>query len=202
MTKVTWPAPERNKTPILEVLQGAFPKQGLVLELASGTGQHVVHFAQQLPDLSFQPTDPSEANRASIDAWRSELQLPNVLPALSLDVCSDPWPVQALDAMFCANLLHISAWACTLGLLSGASRHLRQGGVLVIYGPFRLGGEHTSESNRAFDADLKARDASWGVRDAEAVIDCARERGLSFTRRVAMPANNQCLIFTRSAVAA
>jgi SAM-dependent methyltransferase len=195
--KQIWPAPERNKAPILEVLRRVLPASGTVLELASGTGQHVCHFAEALPGLSFQPSDPDPQNRASIEALRTETGLSNVREALALDARDAPWPLDDVDAIFNANMIHITPWACTEGLLAGASRHLRTRGLLVMYGPYRIGGQHTAESNAAFDASLRARDSSWGVRDLEAVVELALSRDISLVERVQMPANNQLLIFRR-----
>jgi SAM-dependent methyltransferase len=193
--KQTWPAPERNKGPILEVLRRVLPEAGRVLEISSGSGQHVVHFARHLPSLEFQPSDIDEENLASIRAWRREEKLDNVLEPVRLDVLDAAWPIERCDAAFNANMIHIAPWACAEGLFAGLGRHLPPGGVFVLYGPFRMGGEHTAESNAAFDADLRRRDPSWGVRDLEAVEALARQHGLALRERVAMPANNQSLVF-------
>ena len=195
--KLCWSAPERNKGPILEVLERVLPKQGTVLEIASGTGQHVIHFAQHLPALTFIPSDIDESNLESIRAWLAEAGLPNVLPPLRLDVTSEDWAAGEVNAIVNANMIHISPWECTEGLLAGAERYLSARGVLALYGPFRINGEHTAPSNAEFDADLKRRDARWGVRDLETVVALAHEHGLHFTERVAMPANNQTLVFRR-----
>lgn len=184
---------ERNRGPILEVLSRVLPAPGDVLELASGTGQHAAHFAASLPALRWQPSDRTDDGFASIRAWTHGLA--NVAAPLVLDVEREPWPVAHVDAMFCANLTHIAPWSATLGLLRGAGRHLAPGGVLVVYGPFRIAGELFAPSNAAFDADLRARDPAWGVRSLEDVVAAARKQGLALVERVAMPANNQCLVF-------
>jgi hypothetical protein len=195
MTKLCWPAPERNKEPILAVLTRVLPAVGTVLEIASGSGQHAVHFASHLPQLTFLPSDLDPANLESIVAWVDGAKLANLRAPRSIDVCSTDWGVGRVAAIFCANMLHIAPWHCARGLFQGASRHLEVPGVLVLYGPYRIGGRHTAPSNAAFDADLRERDASWGVRDLEAVTEAARDAGLTFDERVEMPANNQILVF-------
>jgi SAM-dependent methyltransferase len=194
--KKSWPAPERNKGAILEVLERVLPRAGTVLEVASGSGQHVVHFASQLPRLEFQPSDMDDDNLASIRAWVHESGLANVREPVRLDVLDEVWPVARVAAVFNANLIHIAPWRCAEALLEGVSRHLAPGGVFVLYGPFRIGAAHTAASNREFDDDLRRRDPRWGVRDLEAVAALALDRGLVLTERVPMPANNQCLVFT------
>jgi SAM-dependent methyltransferase len=193
--KQTWPAPERNKQPILEVLRRVFPRSGTVLEIASGSGQHAAYFAAQLPALVWRPSDLDRQNLASIRGWVEEAALPNLRPPLTLDVCANDWGVGTVDAIFNANMVHIAPWECCIGLVAGAARHLASGGALVMYGPFSIGGEHTSTSNREFDASLEARDPRWGVRDVDAVIALAEQAGLAFQERVQMPANNQSLVF-------
>lgn len=195
--KKTWPAPERNKGPLLDVLQRVFPKAGRVLEISSGSGQHVVHFARQLPALEFQPSDIAEENLASIRAWLQDETLGNVLEPVRLNVLDAAWPVASYDAAFNANMIHIAPWACAEGLFAGLARHLVPGGVFVLYGPFRIGGAHTAPSNQEFDADLRRRDPAWGVRDLEAVEALAKRHGLTLRERIAMPANNQSLVFVR-----
>jgi cyclopropane fatty-acyl-phospholipid synthase-like methyltransferase len=196
MTKLTWGAPERNKSVILDVLVRVLPKTGRVLEIASGSGQHVIHFAARLPDLTFQPSDVDAANLASIRAWIAEIGLHNVQAPLALDVCAPDWGVTA-DAIFNANMLHIAPWACAVGLFEGATRHLSGAGVLVLYGPYHIDGQPTSESNAAFDADLRRRDPSWGVRDVRDVSALGERNGFVLEERIAMPANNQTLVFRR-----
>ncbi len=193
------PAAERNRGPILDVLRGVLPPAGLVLEIASGTGQHVVHFAAALPRLEFQPTDVDEANLASIAAWRAEAGLPNVRPPLRLDVRDPVWPVDRADAVFCANMIHIAPWAAAEGLLAGAARVLPAGGVLCLYGPFAFGGRFLAPSNEAFDASLRARDPAWGVRDLDVVTVTAARHGFACASVVEMPANNHTVVFRREA---
>jgi len=195
--KQAWPAAERNKQPILDVLRRVLPSSGKLLEIASGTGQHAAFFAAALPALDFQPSDVDEANLRSVGAWVTEAALPNLHPPRALDVCSADWGVGSLDAIFNANMIHIAPIECCEGLLAGAGRHLRVGGVLVVYGPFRVGGAHTSESNARFDADLRSRDSRWGVRDVELLQTLGDAAGLTLEERVAMPANNQCLVFRK-----
>lgn len=196
MTKLSWGAPERNKQPILEVLQRVLPAAGTLLEIASGTGQHAVHFAQNLTGWTIQPSDVEPENLASIAAYRLEAGLPNLREPLRLDVADATWPTAS--AIFNANLIHIAPWQATLDLLRGAGRQLAPGDKLVLYGPFKLGGAHTAPSNQSFDDSLRARDPSWGVRDLEAVVSVAASHGLTLDERVEMPANNQTLIFTRA----
>ena len=192
------PAAERNALPILEVLRTFVPERGTLLEIASGTGQHVSTFAPAFPNLTFQPTEFDTSKFESIRAWTSELA--NVREPLGLDVTADVWPVQAFDAVFCANMIHIAPQQALEGLLLGVGRHLAQGGPLGLYGPFKIDGRHTAPSNEAFDASLRARDPRWGVRDLETVIALADAQGLSFERRIEMPANNQIVLFRRTAV--
>jgi SAM-dependent methyltransferase len=192
-------AAERNKGPILEVLRAALPPRGLVLEVASGTGQHVAHFAHALPHLLFQPSDPLFANHASIRAWSEGLI--NVRPPLAIDVEDEAWGVSAADAMVAINLIHIAPWSACLGLLAGAARLLPHDGLLYLYGPFAEAGLHVSGSNAAFDRSLKDRDPAWGVRDLVDVADAARDAGLRVERVVTMPANNRSVLLRRAASA-
>lgn len=190
------PATARNRAPILEVLQEVLPGRGLVLEIASGTGEHAVHFAAALPDLTWQPSDPSEDARASIAAWRDEAALPNLRAPLPLDVTA-PWPVDAADAIVCINMIHIAPWEATLALFAGAARVLPPGGPLVTYGPYRFGGAFTAESNAAFDADLRRRDPRWGVRDAVDLEAAATAAGLTLIATFGLPANNHAIVWRR-----
>jgi len=193
------PAAARNRDPILEVLRRVLPERGEVLEIAAGTGEHACYFARALPGLSWQPTDPDPGARASIDAWREHEGLPNLRPALALDVTEQPWPAERADAIVNINMIHISPWEATEALLRGASATLSEGGVLVTYGPYRIGGAHTADSNARFDASLRAREPSWGVRDLDDLIQTAAEHGLRYEERVAMPANNFCVVYRRAA---
>jgi SAM-dependent methyltransferase len=188
-------AAERNREPILAVLRSTLPARGRVLEVASGTGQHVAHFAAALPDLIWEPSELDPELRASIAAWCQGL--PNVLAPIALDATAEPWPVPVLDVVWNANMVHIAPWNVCLGLLRGAARHLTPGGLLVLYGPYRIGAAHTAESNAAFDRQLRATDSRWGVRDLETVAEAAAGHGLLLERRVEMPANNQTVIFRR-----
>lgn len=194
--KLSFPSADRNKDPILEVLERVLPPNASVLEIASGSGQHAVHFAGQLPEITWQPSDVDPERRASIRIWREESGLGNILDPLAVDVTEPEWNVGTFDAIYNSNLIHISPWECCLGLLAGARRHVRPGGLLIIYGPFKIGGGHTAPSNRAFDEDLRSRDPRWGVRDLEAVRGAAD--GFDLEERVEMPANNQTLIFRKT----
>ena len=190
------PATERNRDAILAVLRDELPSSGLVLEVASGSGQHVVHFAAALPALDWQPSDPDPAALASIESWRQEAGLPNVRPPLRLDASAD-WPVERADAILCVNMVHISRWEATLGLMKGAGAVLPSGGLLYLYGPYLRENVETAPSNLAFDASLKARDPQWGLRRVEDVIAAAEGEGLVLRRLLEMPANNLSLIFRR-----
>ena len=186
-------ATQRNRVPILDVLRRVLPANALVLEVASGTGEHALFFAQSLPGIRWQPTDVDAAARASIAAWCGET--PNVRAPLALDVTDDVWPIDAADAIVCINMIHITPWNACEGLMRGASRVLRAGGVLYLYGPYRVGGEHTAPSNVVFDERLRGENHTWGVRDFEAVVACAEAQGFRLAERVAMPANNFSLVF-------
>jgi len=189
------PSAERNKGPILELLARVLPPRGLVLEIASGTGQHVVHFARALPALEWQPSDADPGGRLSIERWIREEALGNVRAPIALDVLQHPWPIDRADAVACINMIHIAPWAATPALFRGI--HAIAARIAVLYGPYRRGGAHTAPSNEAFDADLRARDPSWGVRDLEAVADAAAEEGFTLDEIVPMPANNFTLVFRR-----
>lgn len=190
------PAAQRNRGPILEVLRRVLPERGHALEVASGSGEHVVAFAQGLPGWRFSPSDLDPTARASVDAWVAELGLANVAPAVALDACGWPWPVTSADAVLCSNMIHISPWETTLGLLRGAGEVLRSGGTLVLYGPFYVDGQ-TAPSNVAFDDNLRGRDPSWGVRELTEIQTIARTHGLVHEQSVAMPANNLTVVFRR-----
>lgn len=195
--KLVFPAPERNKQPILEVLKRVLPTSGNVLEIASGSGQHAAFFAAQLPGVQWFPSDLAPEHLASITEYVSEAKLPNLHLPRRIDVLDADWGIDSASVIYNANLIHIAPWECTIGFIKGAARTLMAGGLLCIYGPYRIGGVDTSPSNAAFDADLKARDPRWGVRDLEAVVTLAAEHGLHFVERVAMPSNNQTLIFEK-----
>jgi hypothetical protein len=190
------PAAARNREPIFNVLRRHLPRRGCVLEIASGTGEHVTFFAGASdPGLIFQPSDPDPAARASIDAWTSQLALPNVRPAVTLDAASADWPVTTADAILCINMIHIAPWRAAVGLMRGAAALLPAGGILYLYGPFRREGRHTAASNAQFDEDLRRRDPEWGVRDLEAVAALAVANGFDEPMIEDMPANNLSLIF-------
>lgn len=202
--RLTAPAAQRNAAPILDVLCEALPARGTVLEIASGTGQHAVHFASALPGIDWQPSDADARARESIAAWRAHSALPNLREPLDLDVRRTPWPIDksaGLDAIVCINMIHIAPWEAAVALIQGAGEHVADGGALVLYGPYRREGAHTAPSNAAFDADLRARDASWGVRDMEEVEALAAAHGFACEARVAMPANNFTLVFRKRASA-
>lgn len=193
---------ERNREPILRVLEDVFgplPEGAIVLEIAAGTGMHAVYFAPRFAHLSWQPSDADEAALASIEAWREAEPSPNLRAPIRLDVLSRPWPIDRADAIFNANMIHISPWETCLALFEGAERVLTaEGAPLVLYGPFQIDGAHTAESNAAFDASLRARDPRWGVRDLADVTAVANERGFTRERIVRMPANNLSVVFRRA----
>jgi SAM-dependent methyltransferase len=191
------PAAMRNREPILTVLRDHLPPSARVLEIASGTGEHAVWFSRALPTLTWQPTDQDEAALLSIAAWRDTARLPNLLPPLHLDAAAETWPVAQADAVVAINLVHIAPWETTQGLIAGAVRVLTSGGLLFLYGPFRENGMHTGAGNAAFDADLRARNPSWGIRDLDEVTALARPLGLDTPERIAMPANNLTVVFRR-----
>jgi len=196
---MTAPAVARNRDAILDVLRRVLPARGVVLEIASGSGEHAIHVAAALPDLTWLPSDPEPQARRSVAAHTRRAGLTNILPPLALDVREEAWPVGRVEAVVCINMIHIAPWSATEGLLAGAGRTLTEGGILFLYGPFREGGRHSADSNVAFDASLRARDPGWGVRDREAVTAEAARHGLVAVERVTMPANNLSLIFRRAA---
>lgn len=192
------PAVARNRGPILDVLRDALPVSGRVLEVASGTGEHAVHFAAAFPDLIWQPSDPDPDARASIAGWREEAGLGNLLPPVTLDAASPQWPVSEMEAVVCINMIHISPWEATEGLMAGAALVLDSGRPLILYGPFRREGLPLEPSNAAFDADLRQRDPRWGLRTVESVRVCAFDQRLAFDKLVEMPANNLVLVFRKA----
>ena len=195
--KWSTPSAERNKGPILDVLARVLPRRGLVLEIASGTGQHVMHFAKALPDLTWQPSDPDAELRESIALRVREEQRANVKSPIDLDVTKLPWPLRAADAVLAINMIHIAPWSATLALFEGANALLSAQHVLFLYGPYRRDGRHTSESNAQFDLDLRTRNPEWGLRDLEAVSDVAAGASFALAETVDMPANNLSLVFKR-----
>ena len=195
--RLSAPAVARNRDPILDVLRGVLPASGVVLEIASGSGEHAIHFARNLPQLTFQPSDPNGEARASIAAWSAAEGLANVAAPLRIDAASANWPIDRADAVLCINMIHISPWAATLGLFAGARRLLPEGAPLYLYGPYKRGGAHTAPSNAAFDDWLRAQDVAWGVRDLEAVAEAAGQNGFGPPQVVEMPANNLSVVFRR-----
>jgi hypothetical protein len=189
------PATARNREPILAVLRDFLPATGLILEIASGTGEHVSYFAERLPDLDWQPSDPDPDAIASTTAWAEGI--PNIRTPLQLDAAAPDWPISRADAMLCINMVHISPWAATQGLFAGAARVLPQGAPLYLYGPYRRADVPTAPSNEAFDASLSARNPGWGLRQLDDVIMVAERTGFRFDRLVEMPANNLSVIFRR-----
>jgi SAM-dependent methyltransferase len=191
------PATERNREPLAAVLSEVLPASGTVLEVASGTGEHAVHFACRFPGLLWQPSDPDPDSLASIQAWREEAGLGNLLAPLRLDAAAETWPVAAADAILCVNMVHISPWTATVGLMRGAGRLLGPGAPLILYGPYRRAGVPTAPSNEAFDESLKSRNPQWGLRELEAVAAEAAKYGFTPDRPFEMPANNVTVVFRR-----
>ncbi len=169
-----------------------------MLEVASGSGEHIVHFAATFPALDWQPSDPDPAGLVSIAAWSAEAGLANIAPPLALDAAADDWPIDRADAILCINMVHISPWAATLGLLAGAARLLPGGAPLILYGPYIEPDVPTADSNLAFDASLRMRDPTWGLRQIDDVKAAAVAAGLTFAERRAMPANNLMLLLRRT----
>lgn len=190
------PATDRNREPILAVLRRCLPERGTVLEVASGSGQHAAYFSNALPGLMWQPSDLDPEGRESTDAWCVDRS--NVRPAIALDASSATWPLQAADAIFCANMIHISPVESCEGLLAGSGRILKPGGPLLLYGPFRRRDVPTAPSNEAFDADLRARDPRWGLRLLEDVTASAATYGLQHDDTIEMPSNNLCVVYRRA----
>lgn len=193
--RLHWPAPVRNRDPILEVLRRVLPATGTVLEVSAGSGQHAAWFAAHLPDLVWHPTDLDPHHLVSIDAWAADCGAPNLQPARRLDTRDDDWPVERADAVYCANMIHIAPWEAALGLLAGAGRVLGRGGTLALYGPFLRRDHPTAPSNERFDDSLRSRDPSWGLRDLDHVAEVAAEHRLRLDEVVSMPANNLVAVF-------
>ena len=195
--RLSSPAVLRNRGPILDILRHLLPAQGVILEVASGSGEHITYLAEQMPALDWQPSDPSPAARASIAAWTAADRLTNVRAPLDLDASALPWPVSAADAILAINMVHISLWAATQGLLREAARLLPPGGLLYLYGPFIEAGIPLAPSNAAFDADLRDRNVAWGLRELAAVEAAAATSGLKIETVLPMPANNLSVILRR-----
>ena len=194
------PSAARNLAPILEVLKRVLPAHSAVLEIGCGTGEHAVHFAGAMPDLTWRPSDPDSDARASTASWIKLTGLSNVLPPLDIDVCAKAWGVEhtaPFYAIVSLNMIHIAPWAATLGLFAGAGRLLSPNGILFLYGPFMRNGAHNAPSNAAFDASLRARDPSWGLRDTADLERLGESSGLSLHETIEMPANNMSLVFSR-----
>jgi len=188
----------RNAAPIIDVLRGILPDQGLVLEVASGSGEHALAFAKAFPHLLWQPTDADPVSLRSVDAWRTAEGAPNLLAPVHLDASSSRWPVEEAQAILCINMVHISPWAATLGLLAGAGRLLPNGAPLYLYGAYRQQGVETALSNEAFDQSLKARNPEWGLRNLEDVVEEAARHGLKLDAVIPMPANNLSVVFRKA----
>lgn len=187
---------ENNKAPILQVLQDQFTTTGTILEIGSGTGQHAVHFARHLPHLQWQPTDRAE-NLSGIAVWVEEAGLPNLAKPVCLDVTDQPWPVTRASGVFSANTAHIMGWDGVEAMFAGAARVLERGGRFCLYGPFKIDGTHTSESNERFDAMLRARDPASGIRDRTALEELGQQCGLHLLEDRKLPANNRILVWDR-----
>ncbi|HVJ53590.1 MAG TPA: DUF938 domain-containing protein [Aliidongia sp.] len=191
------PATERNRDAILAILAKILPAHGTILEIASGSGEHVQHFAEALPALRWQPSDIDPAARASIAAWTADTDLANIEPPLALDAVAPNWPIDRADAVISINMVHISPWAAAIGLLSGAARLLPEGAPLYLYGPYRRAGLELVASNAAFDEDLRRRNPVWGLRSLEALTEAADAAGFDRDEPIEMPANNLSLVFRR-----
>lgn len=196
--KLRYPATQRNKVPLLDVIARVFDRGSTILEIASGSGEHGVYFTQQRPDWTWQPSDPSDEALASIAAWQQDCGHDNLCPPVQLDVTALPWELPVgPDAILCVNMIHISPWRCTEALFEGGAQMLSSGQSLVTYGPYALSGRHTSPSNAAFDESLRSRDPAWGVRDLDEVAAVAERSGFGLEERVAMPANNFTVVWRR-----
>lgn len=191
------PSAERNKEPICRVLKTVLPAEGLVLEISSGSGQHVAHFAREFPGLAWQPSEREDSELASIALWVADAKLTNVRPALRIDVTAQPWPLPRAAAVICINMIHIAPWEAAEALVGGAGDVVVPGGRLFLYGPFRRNGRHTAESNAAFDRSLQSRNPQWGVRNLEDVAQLAAANGFSAPDVHEMPANNLSVVFRR-----
>jgi hypothetical protein len=191
------PATQRNRDAIVAVLQEALPATGTILEIASGTGEHIVHFAAAFPHLTWQPSDYDEAGLASIAAWSADSGCANIRLPAHIDATAPDWPIQAADGLLCINMIHIAPWEAAEGLFAGAARILPSGAPLYLYGPYREADVPTAESNAAFDVSLKTRNAAWGLRHLDDVAVLAQHEGFALDRRIDMPANNLSLIFRK-----
>ena len=195
--RIVSPSAERNKGPIAEILMRYLPAQGEVLEVGSGTGQHVLHFAQAMPHIRWQPTERDADARKSIASWLRQTPAPNINTPLPLDVHDTIWPAHDVAAVVCINMIHIAPPSATEALLRGAGKVIAPGGILFLYGPYRRQGRHTSPSNEAFDARLKAQNPEWGVRNLEDVVQLASTVGFELAQTHDMPANNLVVVFRK-----
>lgn len=193
-----FPATARNRDAIAAVLKRCLPATGTVLEIGSGSGEHSIYFAGLFPGLRWQPSDPDPLNLESIAAWRDAAGKDNLCPPLAINASDVILPVSSADAIMCINVIHISPWDATKGLMRNAARLLPAGAPLYLYGPYRIAGAHTAPSNEVFDASLRSQNETWGVRDLEDVCAEARKNGLEFVERVEMPSNNQSVIFRQA----
>ncbi len=194
-TPLNFPATARNRDPILAVLGRVLPASGTVLEVASGSGEHAAYFAERLPHLVWQPSDPEPQHRGSIAAWKAHAEAPNLRPPLDLDTCTGVWPAAA--AVVCINMIHIAPWDACAGLMKGAGNILSGGGILFLYGPFMVSGHPTAPSNVAFDQSLRGQDTDWGVRELGDVVAEAAVHGMELVETVEMPANNLSVVFVK-----
>ncbi len=191
------PATARNSGPLADVLAEELPPHGLVLEIASGSGEHAVYMARRFASLAWQPSDVETDALRSVDAWAAEAGLGNLLPAIALDAVREAWPLASADAVLCVNMVHISEWAATEGLFAGSAQLLGAGSPLILYGPYLESDVETAPSNLQFDRSLKARNREWGLRNLADVDGLATRRGFERTRRVEMPANNLVLVYRK-----
>jgi hypothetical protein len=191
------PATVRNRDFILDVLRDVLPMTGVILEIASGSGEHVVHFARNLPSLAFQPSDPEPEALLSVAAWVKAVQVTNVRAPIVLDASQPPWPIASADGIICINMIHISPWDAAVGLISGAAAILPRGSPLYLYGPYKRKGFATAPTNQAFDQNLRDRNPTWGLRDLEAVAAIAQSVGFAVPTVTEMPANNLSVVFRR-----
>jgi hypothetical protein len=191
------PAAVRNRDFILDVLRDLLPMTGVILEIASGSGEHVVHFARNFPSLVFQPSDPEPEALLSVAAWVKAAQVTNVRAPIVLDASQSPWPIASADGIICINMVHISPWDATVGLITGAAAILPPGSPLYLYGPYKRKEFATAPSNEAFNRNLRDRNPAWGLRDLEAVAAIAQSVGFSIPAVTEMPANNLSVVFRR-----
>jgi Protein of unknown function (DUF938) len=192
------PATVRNRDSILDALRDVLPKRGVILEIASGSGEHVVHFARNLPSLAFQPSDSEPEALLSVAAWVKAAEVTNVRAPIVLDAFQSPWPIASADGIICINMIHISPWDATVGLIRGAAAILPRGSPLYLYGPYKRKGFATARSNQAFDQNLRDRNPTWGLRDLEAVAAIAQSAGFSVPTVAEMPAKNLSVVFRRT----